>query len=48
MSDLLWTGADTNPVVSSSAWYLFGVLHFDPMALGYAKNCPQSDKFWLN
>jgi hypothetical protein len=48
MSDLLWTGADTNPVLSSSAWYLFGVLHFDPMALGYAKNCPQSDKFWLN
>lgn len=48
MSGLLWSGADTNPVVSSSAWYLFGILHFDPMALGYYKNCPQSDKFWLN
>lgn len=48
MSDLLWAGADTNPVVSSSAWYLFGILHFDPMAFGYYKNCPQSDKFWLN
>lgn len=48
MSGLLWAGADTNPVVSSSAWYLFGILHFDPMALGYYKNCPQSDKFWLN
>ena len=48
MSGVLWTGADTNPVVSSSAWYLFGVLHFDPMAVGYSKNCPQADKFWLN
>lgn len=45
---LLWGGSDTNPVVSSSAWYLFGQWHFDPMAVGYAKNAPQADKFWLN
>lgn len=45
---LLWGGADTKPVVSSSAWYLFGQLHFDPMAVGYAKNAPQADKFWMN
>jgi hypothetical protein len=45
---LLWGGADTKPVVSSSAWYLFGQWHFDPMALGNAKNAPQADKFWMN
>nr|WP_294775038.1 hypothetical protein [uncultured Flavobacterium sp.] len=45
---LLWSGADTKPYVSSSAWYLFGVLHFDPMAVGYPKNCPASDRFWMD
>jgi hypothetical protein len=45
---LLWSGADTKPYVSSSAWYLFGVLHFDPMAVGYLKNCPIADQFWLD
>ena len=48
MSSLLWTGADSKPVVSSNAWYLFAKLHFDPFAIGYSKNCPQTDKFWLN
>ena len=48
MSGILWAGSDSKPVISSGAWYLFGILHFDPMALGYSKNCPQSDKFWLN
>jgi hypothetical protein len=45
---LLWGGSDTKPVVSSSAWYLFGQWHFDPMAVGYPKNAPQADKFWMN
>lgn len=45
---LLWNGADTQPAVSSCAWYLFGQLHFDPMAVGYTKNAPQTDRFWLN
>lgn len=44
----LWTGADIKPAVSSSAWYLFGKLHFDPMAVGYPKNCPIADRFWIN
>jgi hypothetical protein len=47
MSGLLWAGSDSKPVVSSGAWYLFGILHFDPMAIGYNKNCPQLDKFWM-
>jgi hypothetical protein len=45
-SDALWTGVDTNPAVSSTVWYLFGMLRFDPMALGYSKNIPAEDKFW--
>lgn len=45
--DLLWQGADNLPCVSSAAWYLFGKLKFDPMAVGYVKNIPTEDKFWL-
>ena len=44
--DALWAGSDTKPCISSGAWYLFGVLHFDPFAIGYSKNIPSSDKFW--
>jgi hypothetical protein len=42
----LWTGSDTNPCISSGAWYLYGLLKFDPMAVGYTKGIPVMDKFW--
>lgn len=42
----LWSGVDTNPAVSSTAWYLFGMLRFDPLELGYSKQIPEADKFW--
>jgi cellulose synthase operon protein B len=45
-SDALWTGVDTNPAVSSTVWYLFGRLRFDPLKMGYSKNIPTEDKFW--
>ena len=45
-SDLLWKGVDTNPAVSSTVWYLFGMMRFDPLKLGYDKNIPAEDKFW--
>ena len=45
--DVLWTGVDTNPAVSSTAWYLFGHMRFDPFQLGYVKNIPMKDKFWI-
>jgi hypothetical protein len=45
-SGLLWNGSDTSPCVSSTAWYVLGMLQFDPFATGYAKNIPSSDKFW--
>ncbi|MEI6061649.1 MAG: hypothetical protein WCR72_13135 [Bacteroidota bacterium] len=47
-TDPLWTGADTKPCISSSAWYLFGILQFDPLAQEYVKNIPEEDKFWKN
>lgn len=45
--DKLWEGADTNPAVSSTVWYLFASLSFDPLEIGYRKNIPLDDKFWL-
>jgi cellulose synthase operon protein B len=45
--DLLWEGVNDLPCVSSAAWYIFGKLKFDPMAIGYTKNSPAEDKFWL-
>lgn len=45
--DQLWLGADTNLAVSSTVWYLFAMQHFDPLQLGYQKNIPAEDKFWL-
>lgn len=44
--DVLWEGVDTSPVISSTAWYLFAMLRFDPFRLGYQKNIPEADKFW--
>lgn len=42
----LWSGADTNPAVAATVWYLFGMLRFDPLELGYSKQIPEADKFW--
>lgn len=44
----LWIGADTTPCVSSTVWYLFGWLRFDPLKLEYTKNIPPEDKFRMN
>jgi len=46
-SEPLWAGVDTNPAVSSTAWYLLGLLRFDPLKIEYAKNIPAEDKFWI-
>ncbi len=44
----LWEGVDINPVVSSSAWYLFGKNNFNPFKAGGTKNISTADKFWIN
>ncbi|CAN5532143.1 hypothetical protein BH10BAC3_BH10BAC3_39110 [soil metagenome] len=43
---LLWVGSDTNPAISSGAWYLFGKHRFDPFKSAKNKNIPASDKFY--
>jgi cellulose synthase operon protein B len=43
----LWEGAEKLICVSSSAWYLFGRMKFDPFAVGRNKRIPAGDKFWM-
>ena len=43
----LWQGADTKSCISSSAWFIFGTMKFDPFQSGYDKGIPEGDKFWL-
>jgi hypothetical protein len=45
--DKLWDGVDTSPAVSSTVWYLFAIQRFDPLELGYKKNIPKEDQFWI-
>lgn len=42
----LWTSADIEPCVSSSAWYLMGMMQFDPFEIEYQKGIPEESKFW--
>jgi len=46
-NDRLWEGADRNPQVTPSAWYLLGKMRYDPMAIGRKKKIPAADMFWL-
>jgi hypothetical protein len=43
----LWPGADTQPCISSSAWYLFACLDFNPLGQGRNKAIPLEHKFWI-
>ena len=43
---LLWQGCNTQPYLSSVAWYLFGKHRFDPFKACRNKNIPVSDMFW--
>lgn len=45
-ANLLWDHADTAPAVSSTIWYLFAKMGFNPLKLGKQKNIPENDKFW--
>ncbi len=42
----LWDHTDITSAISSSVWYLFAKLKFNPLALGKNKNVPNQDKFW--
>jgi len=41
-----WIGEEIGGAISSSTFYLFGALNFNPYAVGRAKNIPAADKFW--
>ena len=43
----LWDHADITPALSSTAWYLFAKMAFNPFYIGQLKNIPEEDKFWL-
>ena len=45
-TSLLWSGAELNPCVSSSTWYLLGKWGHDPMRLDRGARIPKKDKFW--
>ncbi|WP_019670634.1 hypothetical protein [Eudoraea adriatica] len=47
-SSLLWDEAPITPAISSSIWYLFSVLSFNPLDFGRQKNIPAEDMFWNN
>jgi len=42
----LWDHADITPALSSTIWYLYAQLNFNPFLLGKEKNIPVNDKFW--
>jgi hypothetical protein len=46
-SSLLWEHASQTPAISSSIWYLFNMLNFNPLEAGRQKNIPNEDKFWI-
>ena len=47
-ANLLWDHADTAPAVSSTIWYLFAKLGFNPLEFEEHKNIPENDKFWTH
>ena len=42
----LWLFSESEPVVSSAAFYLFTAYQYNPYAVGRTKVIPQTDKFW--
>ncbi len=44
----LWDHADITPALSSTAWYLMAKSGFDPFEVGYEKDIPLADMFWIS
>lgn len=42
----LWDHTDITSALSSSVWYLFAKLDFNPLTLGKTKDIPSQDQFW--
>ncbi|MFX0555570.1 hypothetical protein ACOCEA_02165 [Maribacter sp. CXY002] len=44
---LLWDHTDISPTLSSSIWYAFAKMKFNPLHLGRKNKIPDGDKFWM-
>ena len=42
----LWDHADKKATLSSSCWYLFNKIGYNPFNIGETKHIPESGKFW--
>ncbi|MDP2089860.1 MAG: hypothetical protein Q8J84_10725 [Flavobacteriaceae bacterium] len=45
--EIIWKNADAEPSISSSVWYLFGALKYNPFEIDFKKEIPNNQKFWL-
>ena len=45
-NDPLWSTANTEPCISSTAWYLMASFRHNPLFLGRQKTIPASEQFW--
>lgn len=45
-SDPLWQGADSELALSSTAWYYFARMGFNPFNASKRKSIPEQDRFW--
>lgn len=46
-AEKLWEHADRQAAISSSAWYIFAQMNFNPLAVRGQRDIPVSDQFWL-
>ncbi|MDP3353180.1 MAG: hypothetical protein Q8S44_05515 [Flavobacteriaceae bacterium] len=44
--EIIWKDADTESSISSSVWYLFGLLGYNPFEIDFKKDIPDEHKFW--
>lgn len=45
--EIIWKNADSEPSISASIWYLFGIYNFNPFEIDFKTNIPPDEKFWL-
>ena len=46
-TEKLWDHAHSQAAISSSAWYIFAQLNFNPFELKGEKDIPAADRFWM-
>lgn len=46
-TSMLWSHASNRPALSSSIWYIFSSMNYNPLEIERQKNIPEEDKFWV-